>query len=142
VRVSWYDANAFLAKLRTLNPQGGYRIPSGREWMSAARAGGQSLLTSSAETANCNNKETNDGYEDTAPVGSFLPNARGLYDMAGNVSEWVSDSDGSGTKKIRRGGSFENVPKNCSITYFTSSKPDALYSNTGFRIVRDPIAPK
>jgi hypothetical protein len=141
VRVSWHGANAFVAKLGKLDPQGGYRIPSGREWMSAARAGGQSLLTSPTETANCNNKEANDGYEDTAPVGSFPSNASGLYDMVGNVSEWVSDSDKSGTKRVRLGGSFENVPSNCTVGYSTSSKPETRYPSTGFRIVRDVTPP-
>lgn len=142
VRVSWNDANDFLAKLGKRDPRGGFRLPTGREWVSAARAGTQSFLVSSAETANCNNKDANDGYEETAPVGSFLDNAWGLYDMAGNVSEWVSDLDESGTERVRRGGSFENVLRNCSFTYFTSSKPDAKYRDTGIRIVRNPILPK
>lgn len=141
VRVSWNDANVFLAKLEKRDPGGGFRLATGAEWMHAAGVGGQRLLASSAETANCSNKEANDGYEGTAPVGSFSGNAWDLFDMVGNVSEWVSDADKSG-KRVRRGGSFENVLKNCSVTYFTSSKPETKYSDTGFRIVRDPILPK
>jgi len=141
-RVSWNQSKSFMARLEKRNPGSGFRLPTGAEWVYAAKAGGETTRESFPWSANCDNKEETDGFEGLAPVGSFPSNASGLYDMAGNVSEWVSDSDKSGTKRVLQGGSFENVPRNCSITYSTSSKPDALYPDTGFRIVRDPIAPK
>ena len=142
VRVSWTDANVFLEKLGKREPWGGFRLPTRAEWMRAAGVGGQQFLASSAETANCNNKEANDGYEGAAPVGSFPENRGGLHEMVGNVSEWVSDADRSGEERVRVGGSFENAMRNCSVTYSTSSKPGAKYSDTGFRIVRKLKPPR
>jgi formylglycine-generating enzyme required for sulfatase activity len=59
----------------------------------------------------------------------------GLYDMLGNVSEWVSD-DGSG-KETRRGGGFNNALKNCSVSYASILGPDKRPEDAGFRIVRE-----
>lgn len=142
VRVSWNDVNAFLARLEKKAPGAGFRLPIGAEWGHAARAGQRSPEAPLPQEANCDNKEETDGFEGLAPVASFPPNAWGLYDMAGNVSEWVSDLDPAREKRVRRGGSFENVPKNCSITYSTSSEPNRSYYHVGFRIVRDPIPVK
>jgi hypothetical protein len=133
VRVSWYDANRFLGKLEKRDPGGRFRLPAAEEWQYAA--GNGNSLKASDETANCENKEANDGYEAAAPVGSFPRNAAGVYDMAGNVSEWASESDGS--KRLVRGGSFQNALRNCSVRYRTGLKPDSRSDDTGFRIVRD-----
>lgn len=138
VRVSWYETADFFAALERRDPGGRFRLPSGSEW--GAVTGMGMSLKSSSETANCENKEANDGYEGTAPVGSFPPNAWGIYDMAGNVAEWGSEADGE--KRIVRGGSFENALRNCSVTYWTSAKPDSRDDDVGFRIVRDPIPQK
>jgi hypothetical protein len=138
VRISWNDTARFFAALRRREPRGELRLPTGAEWELAARAGSEIPPESSAQTANCENKEENDGYEGTAPVGSFPPNAWNLYDMLGNASEWVSDEDGPG-RKIRRGGGFKNVPKNCSVTFPGRSKPDGRPEDAGFRIVREPV---
>ena len=139
VRVSGDDLNTFLTRLEKRDPGAGFRLPTGTEWVYAARAGKRSPGASLPQEANCDNKEETDGYEGLAPVGSFPPNLWGLYDMAGNVSEWVSDSDLSGAKRFRRGGSFENVPKNCTFAYRTSAKPDDKDDDTGFRIIRDLV---
>ncbi len=135
VRVSWDDAIRFLAELNRRDPRGGFRLPTGAEWAYAATAGSKEPPVASAQTANCDNKEEDDGYEGSAPVGSFLPNDLGLYDMLGNATEWVSDDDGSG-KKIRRGGGFKNALKNCSVTFASRSKLGIRPVDAGFRIVR------
>lgn len=138
VRVSWQDAIVFLAGLERRSPGGRFRLPAQSDWNHAE--GNLNLLKASAATANCENKENNDGYEGTAPVGSFPPNSWGLHDMAGNVAEWGSEADGA--KRIIRGGSFQNVLRNCSEKYWTSLSPDNRRDDTGFRIVRDPILSK
>ena len=87
---------------------------------------------------NCKNKEENDGYEATAPVGFYSPNSLGLFDMLGNASEWVNEDKATG-KRIRRGGGFNNALKNCFVGYSSSVQPDFRYRDAGFRVVRDPI---
>jgi hypothetical protein len=137
VRVSWEETAPFFAILEKRNPGGRFRLPIGAEWEVAARAGEKSLPEASSWTANCSNKEENDGYEATAPVGLYLPNDLGLFDTLGNVAEWVDD--GTGTKKVRRGGSYKNAPRNCSVTFQSLVKQDAPYPDTGFRVVREPV---
>jgi formylglycine-generating enzyme required for sulfatase activity len=94
VRVSWDDAVAYA---RWLSQQTGkhYRLPSEAEWEYAARAGtettywwGNEIKQGLANCIGCGSRWDN---QQTAPVGSFKPNPFGLYDTAGNVSEWVQD---------------------------------------------------
>lgn len=137
VRVSWNDASRFFAALSQRDPRGGLRLPTGAEWEHAALAGEPSPPQPSAETANCANREADDGFEGAAPVGSYAPTALGLYDMLGNATEWVSDDDGPG-KRLRRGGGFKNALRNCSVTFAGRSKPDFRPEDAGLRIVREP----
>ncbi len=125
----------FFASLEQRAPGGGFRLPTRAEWMYAATADGQA----SSLNANCDNADEDDGFAGLAPVGSFARSPLGLYDMLGNAAEWVSDtSDTQAGRALRVGGSFRNVPKNCSVTFTSWMKRDSGADATGFRVVRVP----
>jgi formylglycine-generating enzyme required for sulfatase activity len=92
-----------------------------------------------------------DGYAFTSPVGKFKPNKFGLYDMLGNLWEWTEDNyhdsylgapnDGSAwqgidTKRILRGGSWNNGPTRVRSAKRGRDKPAIRFSNIGFRVAR------
>ena len=94
INVTWLEA---LVYTKWLSEQTGkrYRLPTEAEWEYAARAGTVTRYSWGDERgrnrANCGNCGSQWDSEQTAPVGSFPPNAWGLHDMHGNVMEWVQD---------------------------------------------------
>ena len=130
VCVNWHDAQAYVRWLSEKTGQA-YRLLTGAEWAGVTRGserGSQCKYANGADrsfarsypglstTAQCD-----DGYVWTSPVGSYAPNEQGVYDVPGNVWEWVEDcwdKDRSGllaffldcSKRVLRGGSFvDNV---------------------------------
>jgi formylglycine-generating enzyme required for sulfatase activity len=170
--VSWDDAQTFLRKLSALPEERkkgrDYRLPTEAEWEYACRGGrsdktfhyGNSL---SSKQANFNGRDYPYGGAARGPylgrtrkVGSYRPNAFGLYDMHGNVWEWCQDCfdakyyldspkkdpKGPSTRKYRvlRGGAWNNHPHWCRSAYRGVFVPGHRYSRLGFRVVCSPVA--
>jgi formylglycine-generating enzyme required for sulfatase activity len=152
--VPWKNTQLFVARLNELAPGAGFRLPSSAEWEYAARAGSHGDEDSEfASPANCLGKEKGDDYRKAAAIGNFSPNRWNLYEMKGNVWEWVEDWDApyprglvsdprgptDGERKIRQGGSYESARSNCRFSTRQGVKPDRKQTATGFRIARDPV---
>ena len=94
INVSWDDARQYVAWLSRMTGKT-YRLLTEAEWEYAARAGTQTAYSWGDEigkgNANCRRCGSQWDGRQTSPVGSFKPNAFGLYDMHGNVWEWVED---------------------------------------------------
>ncbi|MGZ6223436.1 MAG: formylglycine-generating enzyme family protein [Syntrophales bacterium] len=160
--ISWYDIQNFIRKLNRQEGTDKYRLPMEAEWEYAARAGtitpfhtGDCLST---DQANYNGEHPLSGCpkgeyrQKTVRVGSFAPNAWGLYDMHANVWEWVQDWYGpypsssvidptgpsSGSRRVIRGGSWYNYAYYCRSAFRGFNNPDAGVSYVGFRLVRTP----
>ena len=94
MNVSWYDAQEYVSWLSSETGRR-YRLPSEAEWEYAARAGTTTAYWWGNEVGQsrtiCDGCGSQWDDEMTAPVGSLGPNPWGLYDMHGNVWEWVQD---------------------------------------------------
>ena len=162
-RVTWYDATEFCQNLSKKTGKN-YRLPSESQWEYACRAGTITAfyfgrtITSKLVNYNGNfsygNAPKGEYRKQTTDVGSFPPNAFGIYDMHGNVWEWCADdrhenyngapTDGSvwldGEKNLSplRGGSWDYTPNDCrsAIRYLYIRRGDHS-NNTGFRVVCD-----
>jgi formylglycine-generating enzyme required for sulfatase activity len=161
MNISWEDAKAYAAWLSAKTGKT-YRLLSEAEWEYAARAGSIAAYpyTDGLSPSKANYDASTDGTgpsgvnrQRTVPVGSFLPNAFGLYDMQGNVSEWVEDcwndeytaaapTDGSawvaGDCKghVVRGGSWEDSATELRSAARTGGAKDDRFYTDGVRIAR------
>ena len=163
--VSWNDTYNYL---KWLNKKTGrdFRLPTEAEWEYAARSGGKAYKYSwgnggpteniADDTAarellgTTDGQGYNDGYALTSPVGSFKPNELGLYDMSGNVSEWVADwfdenyysksteknpkGPQLGRCKVIRGGTWNPLVPLVKTTTRLCSVPGGRGTWMGFRL--------
>ena len=153
--VSWDDAKEFVAWLAKTTGKP-YRLPTEAEWEYAARGGsstpfwwGKEVGTGRAQCADCGVSERGR----PAVVGSFRPNAFGLYDTAGNAAEWVEDcwnpsyrgapNDGSAwtsgdcSLRVLRGGSFADKARAVQSASRFRYDEDVRYYANGLRVARD-----
>jgi formylglycine-generating enzyme required for sulfatase activity len=155
INVTWNDAQLYVAWLARMTGQP-YRLLTEAEWEYAARAGTTTAYVWGDEigqgNANCNGCGTAFDNRRTAPVGSFKPNAFGLYDMAGNVWQWVQDChhgdyqgappDGSAwtsgdcNRRVARGGSWVDRPEFTRSADRLSFPARFRIINLGFRVGR------
>ena len=169
-RTTWFDAMAYCdaltsaqAALGKIPPGYEYRLPTEAEWEYACRAGttseyhyGPGLLCDQASfmysyfsspPASCSNTPPG-----PTPVGSYAPNAWGLYDMHGNVSEWCMDSFGSYTasakvdpfvtglaSRVFRGGGRADLSDDCRTAFRNVTSPTTTMAFGGFRVVLAPV---
>jgi formylglycine-generating enzyme required for sulfatase activity len=152
INVSWEDCQEFIKKLNA-KTKGGYRLPTEAEWEYAARAGTKTAYSFGDIITP---KDANYGeskIDKPVAVGSYKPNAFGLYDMHGNVREWVGDwidkypkgpvtdplGPDSGELRVMRSGSFHFLD---SVVYpsirYSFSPTIRILDNAGFRLVRAP----
>ena len=155
INVSWHDAVAYVQWLSDKTGES-YRLPSEAEWEYAARAGSKKKYSWGNDIghnrANCDGCGSQWDDKRTAPVGSFSPNAWGLYDMHGNLWEWVQDcwndtyqgapADGSAwtrgdcSLRVLRGGSWGGKPGNLRAAYRVRGTTGKRNNNIGFRVAR------
>lgn len=172
VNVSWHDAQAMAAWLSRTEGRR-YRLPTEAEWEYACLAGSQGYWghgddrLALARHANVFDAEAaplwpqwtaqalpaSDGQAFTAPVGRYRPNAFGLYDMSGNVWEWVADwhqddyyaqspevdppGPAEGSVRVRRGGSWHTWALYTRCSYRNWNAPSTRYTLVGFRLLME-----
>lgn len=148
VFVNWYNAKAFCNAY-------GYRLPTEQEWEYAARSKGKEIVyagTSDPDSLVNYSRYKKNSAPYSFPVGTKKPNDAGLYDMSGNVFEWIgdwyqfykTDVDSAqwrdlekSTFRLIRGGSFKE-PENINRTYWRAGTLADIESyDIGFRCV-DP----
>ena len=155
IDITWDEAQAFV---KWLSAQGkhAYRLPSEAEWEYAARAGSKTAFPwgAAAGTGRANCDECGaPATQATLPVGSYRPNAFGLFDTAGNAAELVEDCwnpayrgapvDGSAWRtgdcqlRVLRGGSFGNKATSAKSSARFRYDHDVRYYTNGFRVARD-----
>jgi formylglycine-generating enzyme required for sulfatase activity len=149
--VSWEDCQEFVKKLNA-STKGGYRLPTEAEWEYACRAGTTTEYSFGDEITPKDANYDDSNFDKPVIVGSYRPNAFGLYDMHVNVWEWCNDWYGSlrdgevtdpkgpatGERCVNRGGSLgTGVLAACASTRFGNS-PTKRSFNTGFRLARTP----
>jgi formylglycine-generating enzyme len=139
--VTWHDVQQFLQKLNAAEKGKTYRLPTEAEWEWAARADATEDIPWAQIRA-----AAQMGTRTTNPVGRKTPNQWGLYDMLGNVWEWVQDvyneklfadpvPPKSGTQHVLKGASFVGDVKNA--TYMTHAAGPGNGWDVGFRVVLD-----
>ncbi|GBU23024.1 hypothetical protein R80B4_02937 [Fibrobacteres bacterium R8-0-B4] len=149
--VDWNDAHEFIKKLNAMSNKR-YRLPTEAEWEYAARGG---IMREGLKFSGSGNADDVAWYDEnsgeaTHPVGTKSPNELGIYDMSGNVAEWVEDRYGlytdasrtnptgpsSGSTRVNRGGSWDVDARYCRTSNRNDNTPESRYNSLGFRLAR------
>jgi formylglycine-generating enzyme required for sulfatase activity len=151
VCVSWNDAVAY-AQWLSQRTHAQYRLPTRTQWLDAAQAipahvgvctqgnlTGHGMLPFHLGAGNdCKNR-----FEHTAPIGQFKANALGIYDMVGNVSEWVMDckplstgADGHCVEHLFNGTSWRDDASANNLEAIGDADANLGYTTVGIRLLR------
>jgi len=159
-QVSWDKVQEFIRSLNTHEGRALYRLPTEAEWEYAARAGATGDYSFGDDVTQLSRYAW---YEDNArgtthPVGQLRPNSWGLYDMHGNVWEWVQDwynnqeyarrtargtavvdpaGPAAGSDRVARGGGWRYAARYCRSAYRLDDAPGLRYGTLGFRLLRE-----
>ena len=164
---SQVQADSFMGMLRAKTGLSTFDLPTESQWEYACRAGTDTALNTGYNLTNTSSDvhmglagrysynggsgsiQNGDTSVATAKVGSYLPNAWGLYDMHGNVWEWCLDWNGtypgtvtdpfgaaSGSYRVRRGGSWDSLVYDCRSAYRFGNIPSDRSNGIGFRAAR------
>jgi formylglycine-generating enzyme len=167
--VSWAEAQDFIRRLNQKAGADKHRLPTEAEWEYAARAGSQARYSFGDDAGGLGDYAWYNGNSSTSvplkefynnerisvsphPVGQKRPNDFGLYDMQGNVWEWVYDRYGeyrpgrtqdstgpsSGPDRVFRGGSWHDNADSCRAAKRYAGHPLGREGDRGFRVVRSP----
>jgi len=161
-QISWDDTQRFIQKLNAQHSKYRYRLPTEAEWEYAARAGNSDRYAGDLDAIAWYRVNAS---EQVHPVGQKRPNAWGVYDMEGNVWEWVQDwydeyyyakspgkdpsgpergeivtvGEYTGPAKVLRGGSWTSDAKVTRVSYRSWGTPNGKVLGFGFRCVREPL---
>jgi formylglycine-generating enzyme required for sulfatase activity len=163
IYVSWNDSKAYIGWLSKVTGKK-YRLPTDAEWEHAARAGTETAFSFGDDSNKLGEyawyRDNSEGQ--THPVGKKKPNAWDLFDMHGNVWEWVEDDwhdnyngaphdgrawvdDPRGAARVVRGGGWDNDARYCRSAFRYDRVPGNFKNRVGFRLSRsvalDPLDP-
>ena len=150
--VSWFDCQDFVKKLSEITGRR-FRLPTEAEWEYAARGGkkGKKYKFSGGHVLNLVGWYNENSGGTSHEVGKKSPNELGIYDMSGNIWEWVQDWKGdfteeeqenptgpkTGIERICRGGGWNREIDRARVSYRGDDQPDLRYCSLGLRIVMD-----
>ncbi len=156
-QVTWFEVQEFIQRLNQIEESTQYRLPSEAEWEYAARAGSDTAYAHGDDTAELHDYAWfgHEGNVGSRPVGGRKPNAWGLYDMHGNVWEWVEDcwhddyhgaptdgrpwlGKGDCAERVVRGGAWNSSAEFVRSAVRGSYTFDLNDVGNGFRLAKSP----